>query len=92
MQEAGVDIAGQRGKDVAAFASERFDLVVTLADDAAAECPAFAAAVRRVHRPFDDVAFLEIAGEEDLDAYRALRDELRAFVVSLLAENAPPSA
>lgn len=87
MQEAGVDISAQRGKSVAAFLTERFDVVVTLCETAAAECPPIPNAVRRVHRPFDDPALLE-TGEDtgDLDEYRRLRDEVRAFVEGMVAE------
>src|SRR5436189_197605 len=46
MQEAGVDIAAQRGKSVEPLKNERFDLVVTLCETAAAECPPFASARR----------------------------------------------
>lgn len=85
MQEAGVDIAAQRGKAVAPLAAERFDLVVTLCEAAAAECPPFPNAARRIHRAFDDPEFLVGEDEADLEAYRALRDELRAFVDEILA-------
>lgn len=87
MQEAGVDIAGQRGKSVLPLARERFDLVVTLCEGAAAACPPLPRAARRVHRGFDDPAFLVVPGEdEDIEAYRALRDEIRAFVEELLRD------
>ena len=84
MQEAGVDISAQRGKSVAPYAVERFDLVVTLCESAAAECPQFPGATRSIHHPFEDPTILETQGEEDLDGYRALRDELRALVERLV--------
>ncbi len=86
MQECGVDIAAQRGKSVEPMKHERFDLVVTLCETAASECPEFIAVRRRVHRPFEDPALLEDPTDPDLDAYRALRDEVRAFVEELLRE------
>jgi arsenate reductase len=86
MQEAGVDIAQQRGKSVLPLAEERFDLVVTLCESAAVACPPIPRAARRVHRGFEDPSFLAVPGEEeDIEAYRALRDALRAFVEELLA-------
>lgn len=86
MQEAGVDVGAQRGKSVDPLRHERFDLVVTLCETAAAECPPLTRAARRVHRPFDDPALLELEGDEDLESYRALRDEIRAFVTELLRD------
>lgn len=85
MQEAGVDIAAQRGKSVEPFVPERFDVVVTLCEAAASECPQFPNVPRRVHRAFEDPAFLAEPGDEDIDDYRRLRDEVRQFVESLLA-------
>lgn len=86
MQEAGVDIGHQRGKGVDAVRHERFDLVVTLCETAAAACPPLPLAKAALHRPFDDPALLESDDDADLEAYRALRDELRAFVWELLRE------
>jgi len=85
MQEADVDIAGQRGVGTAAFKHERFDLLVTLSDDAKAECPRIAGVVRVEHTHFDDPAWLEDPdGGADMDEYRRVRDEIRAFVSVLI--------
>lgn len=85
MQESGVDMSAQRGKAVAPLVHERFELVVTLCETAAEECPALPLAARRVHQPFDDPALLVVDPEdEDIDAYRALRDEIRACVAAIL--------
>ena len=86
MQESGVDIGAQRGKSIGPFRKERFHLVVTLCETAAAECGELPLAVRCIHRPFDDPALLESDGDEDVDSYRALRDEIRAFVEDVLRE------
>jgi arsenate reductase len=80
MQEAGVDIGAHRGKSVTAFVRERFDLVVTLCETAAAACPPIPGAALRLHRAFDDPAFL-VEVDDDLDAYRALRDDIRAYIL-----------
>lgn len=84
MQEAGVDIAGQRGKSVEPMARERFDLVVTLCESAASACPPLPLAAARMHRPFDDPSYLCGPDDEDLDDFRSLRDALRTFVAELL--------
>lgn len=83
MQEAGIDMSAQRGKSVEPMKSERFDLLVVLCDAAAAELPPLSA-TRTVHRAFDDPGLFEEAESEgDLDVYRTLRDDLRAFVAGL---------
>ena len=86
MQEVGVDVAQQRGKNVTAFTHERFDLVVTLCDAARDLCPDVPRAPR-VHHAFEDPSWLEdFDGVRDLDEYRRVRDEIGAFVRHLVAE------
>jgi protein-tyrosine-phosphatase len=85
MQEAGVDISAQRGKGLEAVRHERFDLLVTLCEEARAGTPDLLRVAQRAHRETDDPTWLEEHPDGDLDAFRALRDELRAFVEELLA-------
>lgn len=86
MAEAGVDIAGQTSKTLDTLAGIDFDLVVTVCDHAAANCPVFPGRAKRYHAGFDDPPAL--AGnardeEEALDHYRRVRDEIRAFIENL---------
>lgn len=90
MAEAGVDISGQRSKHVNEFKGRDFDVVVTVCDHARESCPYFPASCKRVHAGFADppALALEIAeqgGDEaaQLDCYRKVRDEIRAFVEAL---------
>jgi arsenate reductase len=86
MAEAGIDISGQKSKDVDAFANLEFDFVVTLCDNARDSCPYFPAKTKLMHHGFDDPPKLaENAGsdEEAMAHYRRVRDEIRAFVETL---------
>jgi arsenate reductase len=86
MAEVGIDISGQRSKDVERFIGQDWDYVVTLCDNARESCPFFPGQVRRVHRGFDDPPYLaqEAASEEEaLAHYRRVRDEIRSFVEKL---------
>lgn len=86
MAEAGVDIAGQRSKTVAALGDVAFDYVVTVCSDAHEHCPLFPGKAKIVHVGFDDPPRLAAgaAGEEErLAPYRSVRDELREFVLGL---------
>lgn len=86
MAEAGVDISGQRSKDVEQFIGQSWDWVVTLCDNARESCPFFPGPTRRVHRGFDDPPFLaQSAKSEDeaLAIYRRVRDEIKAMVLGL---------
>jgi arsenate reductase len=83
MAEAGLDISGQKSKDVDALGSTEFDYVITLCDNARESCPYFPAKTRLIHRGFDDPPKLAEKSkneEEAMTHYHRVRDEIRAFV------------
>jgi len=89
MAEAGIDISGQKSKDVDALGNMEFDYVITLCDNARESCPYFPAKTSLIHRGFDDPPKLaEIAKneEEAMTNYRRVRDEIKAFVEALPLE------
>lgn len=86
MAEVGIDISGQKSKDVADLADMEFDYVVTLCDNARESCPYFPAKTAVLHRGFDDPPLLAATaktGEEAMAHYRRVRDEIRTFVEGL---------
>ena len=83
MAEVGVDISGQRSRHVDEVAALAFDLVVTVCDHAAEACPALPGARRVVHRSFPDPASARGEEEEVLAEFRAVRDQVRAWVEGL---------
>ncbi|NQU41756.1 arsenate reductase ArsC [bacterium] len=86
MAEAGVDISGHQSKHVNDLGGVAFDVVVTVCDNAFESCPIFAGKTRVVHVGFDDPPRLAREAkteDEALEAYRRVRDEIRAFVESL---------
>jgi protein-tyrosine-phosphatase len=86
MQEAGIEISAQRGKGVDAVASERFDLMITLCEEVHERgAPELRSVAAVEHHPVDDPTWFEDEDGPDLDAFRQLRDELRAFVEALVA-------
>lgn len=83
MAEAGVDISQQRSKHVDEFKDVSFDYVVTVCDHARESCPVLLGRTEGVHIGFDDpprLAREAKTGEETLDHYRRVRDQIRAFV------------
>ncbi len=91
MAEAGVDIGGHESKTVEAVRDVPFDTVVTVCGHANETCPMWLGErARVVHAGFDDPPALarELAAkgaseEEQLDCYRRVRDEIKAFVETL---------
>jgi arsenate reductase len=86
MSEAGVDISGQRSKDISEIINIEFDYVVTLCDNANESCPVFPGKTKRMHKGFDDPPMLAAGAtneDEAMDHYRRVRDEIRNFVEGL---------
>ena len=88
MAEAGVDITGQRSKNVAELRDIAFDYVVTVCGHAHENCPVFLGKAKVVHVGFDDPPKLAADAnteEERLAPYRRVRDEIQEFVLGLPA-------
>jgi arsenate reductase (thioredoxin) len=87
MAEAGVDISAHASKPVAALAGIDFDYVVTVCGHAQESCPAWLGdRAKVVHVGFDDPPALAKDArteEEALGHYRRVRDEIKAFVLTL---------
>jgi arsenate reductase len=61
-----------------------FDVVVTVCDAAAEECPVWLGAGRRAHLGFPDPAKAAGSEREILAVFRRVRDEIAAQVPALL--------
>lgn len=83
MAEAGVDIADHTSKHVYTFLGLDFDFVISLCDNAKKECPAFGGKTAIIHKPFKDPISATGAGDEAMNAFRKIRDEIRTFVETL---------
>ena len=83
LQEIGIAHTG-RSKSTDEFRGVPFDLVVTVCDDAAENCPVWLGQGRRVHLGFPDPA--QATGTEDqvLAAFRAVRNNIARQVPVLL--------
>ena len=79
MHEIGIDISGHRSKTVDEFADQKFDYVITVCDNARESCPYHSGHGERIHQAFEDPA------DKGLDAFRRVRDELRAWLDDLTA-------
>lgn len=83
MNEIGIDISGQRSKSVDEFAGQKFDLIVTVCDNARDACPVFPGVAERVHWSFEDPAAAQGTEEVRLAKFREVRDQIHARVKSL---------
>lgn len=89
MAELGIDISHHRSKSVDELAGQRFDLVITVCDQAQEQCPLFPGKTEVMHIGFPDPA--KAAGTEDeiMAVFRQLRDEMRQQLMPLLQGRLP---
>jgi len=83
LAEIGIDHEG-RSKDAGEFRAQTFDLIVTVCDDAAQNCPLWLGPGRQVHFGLPDPVRATGSEDEILDAFRAVRDRLAAEMPDLL--------
>lgn len=84
MQEIGIDISGHRSKSLAEFLGQPFDLVLTVCDDAAEECPTWPGQGERMHIGYPDPGRWAWDEEGMLEAFRAVRDRMRVELLPIL--------
>jgi arsenate reductase (thioredoxin) len=93
MRELGIDIsaaAGYLAKGMEEFTGQPpMDLVVTVCDDAAEECPFFPGARRQEHWGFPDPSAVTGSDEERLAAFRQVRDALASRIDQFLRDGQP---
>lgn len=85
MAELGIDISRGKSKSVEQYKKKKFDLVVTVCDDAAENCPAWLGKGHVEHIEFLDPAEAEGSHEEKMQVFRTVRDDIRRRVIYYLA-------
>jgi len=78
LREIGIQHEG-RSKRADEFREVDFDLVVTVCDSAAEECPVWLGKGRRAHHSFPDPALTD-----DMDDFRKVRDDMLVAIPKLL--------
>jgi len=84
--EIGIDHHG-RSKHADEFRNTHFDLVVTVCDSAAEECPLWLGTGRRVHLGFPDPAKATGSDDEVIAVFRSVRDDIARRIPQLLKEH-----
>lgn len=86
MEELGVDMSGARSKSADEFIGEPMDLVVTLCDSAANDCPVWPGAKHLVHKAVDDPSFGDDDPATRYQRFLERRDEIRKIIAVLVIE------
>lgn len=93
MHEVGIDISGQRSKGLDALRNvPGFLYLIIVCSSAEKDCPStFAPSAIRMSWPFDDPSKAVGGPDEQLRAFRKVRDEIRHRIERWLREELPPS-
>jgi len=90
MAEAGIDVTSQTSDNISKYLDSGLDIVVSVCAHADENCPVFPGKIKRVHKGFEDPPKMarELAAkgateEEQLEPYRRVRDEIKAWVETL---------
>jgi len=76
MKEVGVDISKHSSDHLSKYIGQSFDYVITVCDNAAANCPVFPGAGTKLHWPFEDPADATGTEEQVLAVFRRIRDDI----------------
>ena len=87
LAEMGIHHVG-RSKSADEFRKTRLDLIVTVCDDAAENCPVWLGPGKKTHLGFPDPAKATGTDEEMMAAFRAVRDDIARRVLELLEAHA----
>ena len=84
MAEEGIDISANESTSTDVYRDETFDLVVTVCDHAAEDCPTWLAGGKVVHISFPDPADASGIEAEKMTVFRSVRDDIRRRVFYFL--------
>jgi arsenate reductase len=82
--ELGIDASEQTSKSAEPFLDQPFDVVVTVCDSAAKDCPVWPNAKRIEHWPIEDPSYGPDDPATRPDRFAATRDELRRRIDELV--------
>lgn len=79
MAEIGIDISKHTSNHVDEYLDIPFDLILTVCDHAAEQCPVFPSKAHRLHENFPDPAKVQGSNEEIEAAFRSTRNQIDLF-------------
>ena len=85
LDEIGIAHQGET-KSMDVFRDQWFDLVITVCDDAAENCPVWLGRGAKVHIGFPDPAEAQGTEEERLAVFRSVRDDIQRTVLPYLQQ------
>jgi arsenate reductase len=87
MREIGIDISQHRSKSTDEFKGTPFDVVITVCDNAAEDCPVWLGQGKRVHIGFPDPA--AAPPDQQAQQFRVVRDAIQQQLLGYLRDWQP---
>lgn len=87
MKEDGIDISKHTSNNIDEYVNIDFDLVITVCDNAKENCPYFPTKAKKVHHNFPDPAKATGTEEEIMQAFREVREMIKAYSKSFITDN-----
>ncbi len=86
MREAGIDISGQKSKEIDENLLLKMDIVITLCGHVEATCPLTPPHIKRLHWPIEDPVGTRGTEEVIMKDFRRARDEIRDRINTFIRE------
>jgi len=86
MREAGIDISGQKSKEIDKNLLLKMDIVTTLSGHAEETCPLTPPHIKRLHWPIEDPVGTRGTEEVIMKDFRRARDEIRDRITTFIRE------
>ena len=77
LKEIGIDISSHTSKHLDTFLDAGIDTVITVCGNANDACPVFPGQITRYHWGFEDPPHATREGEDELEAFRRVRDQIK---------------
>jgi arsenate reductase len=85
LDEIGIDWSKARSKTLTEYLGKiHFGYLITVCSRAEEKCPVFPGMGQRLHWPFDDPAAVQGSEEEQLAAFRTVRDQIEVKIMAWL--------
>lgn len=85
MHEIGIDLTAHHSKHLNQFLDQTIATVITVCDHAKESCPIFPGQVQTHHWSFPDPPEAALPGEQPIDAFRRIRDEIQKVFLAYAA-------
>lgn len=87
MQEDDIDISNHTSDNINKYRNIAFDFVITVCDNAKERCPFFPTTAKKFHQNFPDPAKAMGSGEEVMQQFRQVRQQIKDYCRRFVTEN-----